>query len=435
VRGGKVQSIDLEEIRALEKKPAPLLTPVRHGPLQGVRILSSGILIAQPFAAQLAALWGAEVIHLERPGGDTYRYSPPFIEKGGRKVNVWWAQDRRNVLSIVVDLRHEKGKEIFLKLVRQSDIWMESSRPGTYSKLGLSDEVLHEVNPRLVIVHVSGFGQFGHEDYLGLPAYDAVAAAYSAWMSFNGFPDSPPYKPFPYTGDYITSLTALSSALAGYIYSQKTGKGVVIDVAQFEAIANLYGGLWLQFAELGILPQRTGNKDIYFQPYDIFETADGDHVFIGALGYDLFKRLCDAIGLNFEEWKDVHYAHEAMHTEKGRKFDEYLRKWVKERSTKEVIETMKKYAVPCMKVYTLKDAVEDPHYNARGNFVEWKDETLQQNVKGWGIVPKFIMEEKPTIWRGAPRLGQDTRAVLRHLLDYRDEEIEQLLREKVVFGE
>jgi crotonobetainyl-CoA:carnitine CoA-transferase CaiB-like acyl-CoA transferase len=433
--GVKLTQIDLAKFQALNKKPAPFLVPLRHGPLQGVRVLSSGILIAQPFAAHLAALWGAEVIHLERPGGDTYRYSPPFIEREGKKVNVWWAQDRTNVLSIVVDLRTDKGREIFLKLIKQSDIWMESSRPGTYEKLGLTDELLLKVNPELVIVHVSGFGQFGHPDYLGLPAYDAVAAAYSAWMSINGFPDSPPYKPFPYTGDYITALTALASALAGYIYAKKTGKGLVIDVAQFEAIANLFGGLWLQYTQLGILPRRTGNKDIYFQPYDIFETADGDYVFIGALGYDLFKRLCDAIGLNFEEWKDVHYAHEAMHTEKGRRFDEYLRKWVKQRSTKEVIETMKKYAVPCMKVYTLKDAVEDPHYNARENFVEWVDESLGDKIKGWGIVPKFLMDSKPKIWRGSPRLGQDTRAVLKYLLDYTEDEINKLIEERIVYGE
>lgn len=428
-------NIDAAKFQGLARKEAPLLVPVKHGPLQGVRILSSGILIAQPFAAHLAALWGAEVIHLERPGGDTYRYSPPFIERNGKKVNVWWAQDRTNVLSLVVDLRTEKGKEIFLKLIGQSDIWMESSRPGTYDKLGLSDDVILKANPEIVIVHVSGFGQTGHPDYLGLPAYDAVAAAYSGWMSLNGFPNSPPYKPFPYTGDYITALTVLSSALAGYIYAKRTGKGIVIDVAQFEAIANLYGGLWLQVSQLGILPQRAGNKDVYFQPYDIFETSDGEYVFIGALGYDLFKRLCDAIGLNFEEWKDVHYAHEAMYTEKGKHFDEYLRRWVKERTAKEVIETLKRHAVPCMKVYTLKDALEDPHYNARGDFAEWVDESLQDKVKGWGITPKFIMEGGPVIWRGAPRLGQDTRCILKKLLDYSDEEIDELLKEKVIYGE
>ncbi|MEM2590251.1 MAG: CoA transferase, partial [Zestosphaera sp.] len=129
------------------KKPAPLLIPKSFGPLSGVRIISSGILIAEPFAAYLAALWGAEVIHVERPGGDTYRHSPPFIEHEGRKVNTWWAQERRNMLSIVLNLKSERGKEVFLKLLRQADIWMESSMPGTYEKLGITDEVAHKINP------------------------------------------------------------------------------------------------------------------------------------------------------------------------------------------------------------------------------------------------------------------------------------------------
>ncbi len=401
------------------------------GPLQGVRIVSSGILIAQPFAAHMAALWGAEVIHVERPGGDTYRYSPPFIEVSGKKVNTWWAQDRRNMLSIVLDLKKEKGREIFLKLLEKADIWMESSRPGTYKKLGITDEVAHKVNPKLVIVHVSGYGHWGHQEYLGLPSYDAIAAAYSGWMSINGFPDSPPYKPFPYTGDYITALTTLASALAGYIYAQRTGKGVVIDVAQFEAIANTFGGLWLQTIMLNKTPERMGNKDIYFQPYDVFETKDREYVFIGALGYELFKRLCNAMGLDYEEWKDVHYA-PGMHTEKGKLFDKKLREWVKSHTLKEVLEIMKKHAIPCIKIYSLKDAVEDPHYNIRGDFVEWTDETLGEKIKGWGIVPKFSDPVKPKIWRGAPRLGQDARLILSKLLGYSVREINQLIRDKIV---
>lgn len=417
---------------ALEpKKDAPLLVPGRPGPLSGVRIVSSGILIAQPFAAYMAALWGAEVIHVERPGGDTYRYSPPFIEKRGRRVNTWWAQDRRNVLSIVIDLKKSKGKEVFLRLLRHADIWMESSMPGTYQKLGITDDLVRSINPKIVIVHVSGFGHFGDPNYLGLPAYDAIAAAYSGWMSINGFPNSPPYKPYPYTGDYITALHALSAALAGYIYAQRTGEGLTIDVAQFESIANVYGGLWIQAAELGDIPVRHGNRDIYFQPYDIFETKDGQYVFIGALGYDVFRRLCSAIGLDSEDWKDVHYA-PGMHTEKGRKFDSILRSWVKERTLDEVLRILKEFSVPCFKVYSLKDALEDPHYRAREDFIEWIDESLGEKVRGWGIVPKFIMNEGPRIWRGSPRLGQDAESILSKLLEYSVEEIYKLFSEGAI---
>jgi len=409
------------------RKPAPTLMPKSFGPLSGVRVVSSGILIAEPFAAYLAALWGAEVIHVERPGGDTYRYSPPFIEHEGRKVNTWWAQERRNMFSIVVNLKSERGKEVFLKLLKQADIWMESSMPGTYEKLGITDEIAHKINPELTIVHISGFGHWGDENYLGLPAYDAIAAAFSGWMSLNGFPETPPYKPFPYTGDYLTALHALSAALAGYIYSKKTGRGISIDVAQFEAVANTFGGLWIQTIELGDTPTRRGNKDIYFQPYDIFKTSDGGYVFIGALGYDVFRRLCDALGINFSEWRDVHYA-PGMHTEKGKAFDSLLRDWVARKTSDEVIEILKKHNVPCFKVYTLRDALSDPHYNARKDFIEWFDESIKKNIRGWGVVPKFKMGEEPRVWRGSPRLGQDARLILNKLLDYTTEEIEELIK-------
>ncbi|MEM0083185.1 MAG: CaiB/BaiF CoA-transferase family protein, partial [Candidatus Nezhaarchaeales archaeon] len=418
----------ISRVSSRPKKKAPLLATSASGPLSGLRIVSSGILIAQPFAAYLAALWGAEVIHVERPGGDTYRYSPPFIERGGRRVNTWWAQERRNMLSIVIDLKKDKGKEVFLELLRHADIWMESSMPGTYQKLGITDEVVRKVNPEIVIVHISGFGHFGDPGYLGLPAYDAIAAAYSGWMSINGFPESPPYKPYPYTGDYLTALHALSAALAGYIYSKKAGEGITIDVAQFECIANVFGGLWIQTAELNDVPTRRGNKDIYFQPYDIFETKDGQYVFVGALGYDVFKRLCDAIQVDFEEWKDVHYA-PGMHTDKGKQFDSILRSWIKQRTAEEVLRTLRNYNVPCFKVYSLRDALEDPHYKARRDFIEWVDETLGDKVRGWGIAPKFLMRNEPKIWRGSPRLGQDAVAILSKLLEYPESDIEKLLLE------
>ncbi|MEM1681902.1 MAG: CaiB/BaiF CoA-transferase family protein [Sulfolobales archaeon] len=421
----------ISRVSSRPKKKAPLLATSVSGPLSGLRIVSSGILIAQPFAAYLAALWGAEVIHVERPGGDTYRYSPPFIERGGRRVNTWWAQERRNMLSIVIDLKKDKGKEVFLELLRHADIWMESSMPGTYQKLGITDEVVRKVNPEIVIVHISGFGHFGDPGYLGLPAYDAIATAYSGWMSINGFPESPPYKPYPYTGDYLTALHALSAALAGYIYSKKAGEGITIDVAQFECIANVFGGLWIQTAELNDVPTRRGNKDIYFQPYDIFETKDGQYVFVGALGYDVFKRLCDAIQVDFEEWKDVHYA-PGMHTDKGKQFDSILRSWIKQRTAEEVLRTLRNYNVPCFKVYSLRDALEDPHYKARRDFIEWDDETLGEKVRGWGIVPKFLMRNEPKIWRGSPRLGQDAVAILSKLLEYPESDIEKLLLENVV---
>ncbi len=188
--------------------------PRQFGPLQGVRIISSGTIIAQPFAAAMAAEMGAEVIQIERPGvGDIWRDLEFPIAKEGEgngSTAAGWIQDRRNTHHITLDLSTPEGKDLFLRLITEADIWMEASIPGAYAGWGLDDETVLKANPRLVIAHVSGYGQTGHADYLGRASYDFIGQAFGGMMHLTGFPDpEPPVRAAPWIGDRITSLFCL----------------------------------------------------------------------------------------------------------------------------------------------------------------------------------------------------------------------------------
>ncbi len=195
------------------------LIPDQFGPLQGVRIISSGDFIAEPFAAAMAAEMGAEVIHIERPGhGDVWRIvGPPVKASAGTTIHSAWVQERRNTFHTTLDLSTLEGRDLFLRLIPHADIWMESSKPGTYDRWGLDDDTVLQANPRLVIAQVSGYGQDGHPDYLGRASYDIVAQAFGGTMYLTGFPDpDPPVKASPLTADYLTA--SLSVVGIGWVH-------------------------------------------------------------------------------------------------------------------------------------------------------------------------------------------------------------------------
>ncbi|HEV8715719.1 MAG TPA: CoA transferase, partial [Candidatus Binatia bacterium] len=340
----------------MELRP-PSLLPEQFGPLQGVRILSSGSLIAQPYAAALAAEMGAEVIQVERPGeGDAaWRHLGRQLptKDGTGKVATTWMQERRNEFYITLDFSQPEGREVFLKLIKVCDIWMESSKPGSYAKWGLTDEVVLQANPKIVIAHVSGYGQTGHTDYLGRASYDMIGQAFGGLMHQTGFPDpEPPVRANPWTADYITALFCLWSSLAGYTYAQRTGKGQSIDISQFESIHHLLSGTMVEYFADGFIRGRSGNKATAFQPYDAFQAQDG-WVVIGAVGYAVFSRVCPVLGLdpNEEKWK---IACTEVNSIEGIEFDALLRGWVAERTVAEVVTTLNAAQVACCPIMNSK---------------------------------------------------------------------------------
>ena len=401
--------------------------------MQGVKIVSTGTLIAQPFAAELAAEMGAEVIQVERPGTGDAGWRTIGIrfdaKNGGDSVSTNFIQERRNVFGVTLDFSKPKGKELFLKLIARADIWMESSKPGSYSRWGLDDASVLKVNPKLVITHVSGFGQTGDPDWVHRASYDIVGQAVSGTMFQTGAPDpEPPMRAAPWIGDYMTAMFTLWSSLAGLTYARATGKGQAIDLAQYEAIHKTLGGTMLEYFQKDVVRERSGNRAQGFQPLDAFQASDG-WVVLGALGEEKFDAVCRVIGLDpaEEKWKNARIQIETI---EGIEWDALLRGWINEHTAAEVVHAMNEVKVPCSSIMSSKDIAQNPHYKARSMHIEWEDEQVGR-VKGIGIAPKFSVTPGK-IWRGSVGVGADNQSIYGEMLGVSANDLEQLRRDKII---
>lgn len=413
-----------------EKVAAPAIAP-KFGPLQGVRVLSCGSVIAGPYAAQLLGEMGAEVIHVERPGvGD-------MMKAEGRTNGVYpaWAARARNRLSVTLNMKMDnpESKEAFLGLIKQCDIWIENLV--WLDKLGITDEMVLEANPKIIIVHVSGFGrpQFGGiPEVCDRPSFDVIGQAYSGFMSIQGEEG----KMYPITkptlNDYHAALFAAMGALAAYIRMKETSKGEVIDMAQFEADAAILGHFIVSYTLSGKLPVRSGNA-FTNAPYDLYEVAGGRYVAVGTLGKPLYNRALTALGFSPGEYpfEECGVDPAAMNSPKGKELDVKIRDWMRAHTAEEVEEVCSKGHVPAAAVNTLADVVENEHFRSRNDIITWTDADSGKEITGVNVVPKF-QNNPGEVWRGAPSTGMDTDAVLSKLLGYDDAKIAELHEHKIV---
>ena len=410
----------------------PTLLTEQFGPLRGVRILSTGTIVAEPFAAQMAAEMGAEVIHIERPGrGEDWRVAEfPIADPNGDLVASSWIQDHRNMYSATLDFSTAEGRDIFLKLVERSDIWMESSKARTYDKWGLDDAVVLAANPGIVICHISGYGQDGDPEYVGRASYDFTAQAFGGMMNLMGNPEpDPPTRAVPWTADYITALFCLWSSLAAYIHAQRTGEGQVIDLAQFEAVHRILSGTMVAYHELGLVRERAGNKAGNAQPWDTFQASDG-WVVIAAVGPAVYARVCRVLDLDPDDEKWIK-ARREINSAEGIEFDAILRGWVEDRTVDEVVRIFNEAQVGCSRIMNAQEMAENPHYRARGVHAEWEDVQLGRPVKGVGIVPK-LSKTPGRIWRGSVPVGHDNELVYGDLLGIAREALRELAGRGVI---
>ena len=409
------------------------LLPEDFGPLKGVRIISAGNFIAEPFAAQLAAEMGAEVIHVEQPGiGDaTWRSFGNKLpaRDGGAPVGTNWIQERRNMFSVSLDMSKPRGRDIMSGLARDADLLLESSKPGTWQRWGLKDEALWKLNRHLVITHVSGYGHHGDPDWIGRASYDSIGQAFSGAMHLTGFPDPlPPTRAQPYLGDYASAYMVLWSSLAALLHARATGEGQAIDLALFEALHLTLGGTMIDYFQREVVRERSGNKGVEVQPLDTFRASDG-WVMLAAAGGS-YERLLAAVGLDPKDarWKK---AHVELDSPEGVEFDRYLRKWIGELTADEVVRTLSAVAkVPCSVIMSSREIAENPHYRARGLHVEWEDKQVGR-VKGIGVAPRFS-RTPAKIWRGSVRLGHDNAKIYGELLGIGAAELQELAREGVI---
>jgi crotonobetainyl-CoA:carnitine CoA-transferase CaiB-like acyl-CoA transferase len=388
------------------------------GPLAGLRVLESARYVAGPWAATYLGEFGARVIHVEGPPfappyADPTRTLRPVLPGGapGEEVSESWVQYSRNKLSVGLDVRRPEGRSVFFDLAAASDIWIESSRPGTYDRLGISDAELWRANPRLTIVHVSGFGASGVPSRVRAPSYDLTAQAYSGYLSLQGRPDpEPPMRSATALNDTVTGLAAATAGLMGYVHAQRTGRGQAVDVAQYEIFFVLLENLAIDYFMRGVMRGRFGTGHARLHPYDVHRAADG-WVVVAAPTPDAWSRLRTVIGFTDPAFDDRDYR--LAHREP---VDRAIAEFCRVRTRDELERIAREHDVAISRVSDISDLARDPHYRARSMFLEWVD-PVAGRVKGAGVAPKFS-ETPGGVWRGAPWLGQDNAAVLAGILGY-----------------
>lgn len=398
-----------------------------YGPLQGITVIDSARYVAGPWASTYLGEFGAQVIHIEGPPfgppySDPTRTLPPILPVGaaeGNGVSESWVQYARNKLSLGLDLRSSEGRRVFLDLVRRANIWIESSRPGTYPKLGITDEDVWAANPRLTIVHISGYGQTGVPERVRAPSFDLTGQAFSGYLSLQGKPEpDPPTRAGTAINDTVTGLAAAGAALMGYIHSERTGRGQAVDVAQYEVFFMLLENLALDYFVRGVIRQRAGNAHARLHPYDLFRAKNG-WVVVAAPTQDSWNKLRDLVGITDPTWDDPNW----RRSHRG-EVDGVLAEFCLKRSLEELEALGRTHDLAISRVYDIAEIANDPHYQARGMFVEW-DDPVAGKVKGAGVAPRFS-ETPGGVWRGAPWLGQDNERVLREFLGYSKEQVARL---------
>lgn len=424
---------------AAERIQTPLFSP-RFGPLSGMRVLLAGSIVAGPTVGILLGDLGAEVIHIERPvTGDVMRLLPPLYEADGKKIGGEFVCVRRNELSVTLNIKSDEGKKILYELIKQSDIFIENL-VWLEERYGIRDGDIFRANPKIVIVHVSGYGRpefGGDQEKCKRGSYDIISQAYSGWCRLASTPEYEVYRLPLYAGDYVTALFGVIGSLAAYTHAQKTGEGQVVDTAQFEANARIIEMYHTMYYNLGISRAGEGVHRVFNQqPYGLYKAKDG-WVAIGAVGpltYQRFiKALSDATGINPEDfpYEECSGTPEAISSSKGRELDRTLGEYLKNHTREEVEEGFNKYNVPCSKVSTPDDVLKDEHWLKRGDIVDVLDLTTGTLVKQIGIVPKFS-KTPGKIWKGVTKLGEDTKKVLKGLVGLSEEKLKQLKEKGII---
>ncbi len=399
--------------------------PRATGPLASLRVLDLGTMVAGPVACTYLSDFGAEVIKVEQPGsGDTLRGLGPF--KDGESL--WWNVEGRNKKSVTIDLRKEKGQLLLKQLVLQADVLVENFRPGTLEGWNIGYAELAKVNPKLIMLSVSGFGQTG--PYSKRAGYDRMGLAFSGVMGMTGNPDAPPVRVGISVADYSTAtLGAFAIMMALHHRDSQGGSGQQIDLSLYETMFRFTDSMVSAYDMLGMVRQRTGNVHQAAAPGNNYETKDGRFVVMTISGDTLFKKLCHALG-RVELASDPKYLSHALRWQHVAELNEIVAKWMAAREVQEVTRTLDEHGVPYSIIYSVDDIVEDPHYSARENIIEVEHPRLGP-VKMQGVVPKLSGTPSAPP-RAAPALGADNEAIFMGRLGMERAQYEELLSEGII---
>ncbi len=394
----------------------------RKGPLKDLRVIELGQLIAGPFCGQLFADMGADVIKVEAPGkGD------PMRSWGREGFPLWWTICARNKRCITANLREDKGQDIVRQLVKEADFILENFRPGTMEKWGLGYEELKKINPKIIMIRVSGYGQTG--PYSKRPGYASVGEAMGGVRYLMGDPDRKPSRAGISLGDSLAGTFATVGALSALHHREKTGEGQVVDASIYESILTVMESLVSEYTVEGYTRERSGSILPAIAPSNIYEGTDG-MVIIAANQDTVFARLSEAMGM--AELKDnPRYSNHTSRGANQTELDDLIQDWANGKTIQEIEDIMIEHSVPVGKVYKAKDMISDPHFAAREALIDMPSER-HGTLKMQNVFPKMSKTQGEVRWAGPEELGSHTEEVLTQLLDLTPAQIEKLRSSGIV---
>ncbi|HEX9014961.1 MAG TPA: CoA transferase [Chloroflexota bacterium] len=394
-------------------------------PLDGVRVIDLSTVLAGPHCATLLGEFGADVIKVELPGtGDSLRKFWPQYHG----TALIWRVEGRNKRCVTLDMRKPRGQEVVKRLVKLSDVVVENFRPGTLEKWGLGYEQLKEVNPGLVMVRVSGYGQFG--PYKDKPGFGRIAAAYGGLSNLAGYPDRPPVIPGTASiPDYLTGVYGALGAMMALRHRDRTGEGQYVDIALYEPVLRILEEVPAAYHKMGLVRERLGTGSMNAVPHNHYTTKDGRHVAVACTNDTMFRRLAGAMG-SPELADDPRFNSNAQRVAHRAETDALVQEWIGSYPATEVLEVLEQNEVPNCIVYSVEDMFDDPQYEARENIISVED-PIDGEIKMSAVVPRLSLTPGRVEWTGS-ELGAHNEEVYCDLLGYSREDLARMKADGIV---
>jgi crotonobetainyl-CoA:carnitine CoA-transferase CaiB-like acyl-CoA transferase len=393
------------------------------GPLAGLRVLEMGSTVAGPFCGRLLADFGAEVVKIEDPAGDPVR----TMGKRFHGKSLYAASIFRNKALLALDLRQTRGREIARDMAQRADVLIENFRPGSLESWGLGYEQLSAVNPGLVMVRISGFGQDG--PYSQRAGYGVIGEALSGLRHLTGDPDRPPARVAVSMTDYITGLYAAFGATMALLARGRSGRGQVVDAALYESAFSFMEPWIPAYDKTGFVANRCGSRLPESTPNNLYPTGDGQFIHVTAMGDAVFRRLAEAMGQPALA-QDARFATATARSAQVDEIDDLIAHWTSARPLAELEQVLEQAAVPAMRIFTIADIFADPHYRARGAIVRAPDPELG-TVAMAQAVPR-LSQTPGAVRHAGHRLGEDSRTVLRGWLGLDSAALDALQASRVI---
>lgn len=395
-------------------------------PLEGLRILDASTMIAAPWASTYLADYGAEVIKIEHP-----EYGDHARNFGSKKdgIPLFWKTLNRNKKAITLNLSKTKGQEIFKELIKHADVVVENFRPGTFEKWNIGYDVLSEVNPSLIMLRITGYGQSG--PYSSRGGFGTVAEAMSGFASVNGAKDGPPTLPGIPLADGVASVFGALAIMIAIFERQnnKDGKGQYIDLSIYEPLMRFMEPHIMNYDQLGKIAKRMGNGSLTSAPRNAYQTNEGHWVALSGAAQKVAEKIFKAIGRE-DLIEDERFCNNERRLKHSKELDEIIGSWIKERSLEEVVETFHETGAVIGPMYDVSQILEDPHFKYRESFVKLEDEDLGE-IQVPNVVAKFS-KTPGEVRTSGPKKGEHNEEVYKELLNLSDSELEELRQNNII---